>query len=115
MDNENLKPCPFCGNPAELHVSYPGFGRRREVTVRCTVCRANSGNWGRSDYAIKGWNIRTIDVPDTNVGKWLPENRTLDAFWVCSSCGFPSEAHAANILYKFCPNCGANMRSEQDG
>ena len=40
-------------------------------------------------------------------GTWLPENRTMDAFWVCSSCGFPSETHGANILYKFCPNCGS--------
>lgn len=47
--------------------------------------------------------------PERKRGKWIPENRTMDAFWVCSSCGFPSEAHAANILYKYCPNCGAKM------
>ena len=47
--------------------------------------------------------------PMRKKGRWLPENRTMDAFWVCSECGFPSEAHAANILYKFCPNCGAKM------
>lgn len=52
--------------------------------------------------------------PEREKGKWLPENRTMDAFWVCSSCGFPSEDHAANILYKFCPNCGADMRGEKD-
>lgn len=57
----------------------------------------------------------TVIEPEREKGKWLPENRTMDAFWVCSSCGFPSEAHAANILYKFCPNCGADMRGEKDG
>ena len=54
-------------------------------------------------------NAPTIES-ERKKGKWLPENRTIDAFWVCSSCGFPSEAHAANILYNFCPNCGADMR-----
>ena len=54
-------------------------------------------------------------IPKQRTGKWMPENRTIDAFWACSVCGFPSEAHGANILYKFCPNCGADMRGEQDG
>lgn len=51
---------------------------------------------------------------ERKTGKWIPENRTIDAFWVCSACGFPSEAHAANILYHYCPNCGADMREGQD-
>lgn len=51
-------------------------------------------------------------TPKQKRGKWLPENRTNDAFWVCSACGFPSEAHGANILYNFCPNCGARMKEE---
>ena len=44
-------------------------------------------------------------------GKWIADNHD---FWVCSNCKFPSEAHGANILYKFCPNCGADMRGEQE-
>lgn len=50
--------------------------------------------------------------PERKTGKWLSENRTMDAFWVCSVCGFPSEAHAANIIYNYCPNCGADMRDK---
>jgi hypothetical protein len=42
-------------------------------------------------------------------GEWLPDNRPGGGFWVCSCCKFPSEAFAANVLYKFCPNCGAKM------
>lgn len=48
-------------------------------------------------------------------GKWLADNRPGGGFWVCSCCKFPSEAFAANVLYKFCPNCGADMRGEQNG
>ena len=48
-------------------------------------------------------------------GRWLPDNRPDGGFWVCSECKFPSEAFSANVLYKFCPNCGSDMRGEQDG
>lgn len=49
--------------------------------------------------------------PKREKGKWIADNHD---FWVCSNCKFPSEAHGANILYKFCPNCGADMRGEQE-
>ena len=65
-----------------------------------------------SIYRMRQWFQHE---PERKKGKWLPENRTMDAFWVCSVCGFPSEAHAANILYNFCPHCGADMRADQDG
>lgn len=48
--------------------------------------------------------------PERKKGRWIPDNRPDGGFWVCSECKFPSEAFAANVLYKFCPNCGANMR-----
>ena len=51
----------------------------------------------------------TLDAVPVRHGKWLPENRTMDAYWVCSCCGFPSEAHGAFKIYKYCPNCGARM------
>ena len=54
-------------------------------------------------------NAPTVDAVPVRHGKWLPENRTMDAFWVCSCCGFPSEAHGAFKIYKYCPNCGARM------
>ena len=52
--------------------------------------------------------------PERKKGEWLPDNRPDGGFWVCSECKFPSEAFAANVLYKFCPNCGADMRGEKD-
>ncbi len=73
----------------------------------------NSGLWIR--YKIFEEAIRdapTIDAEPVRHGKWLPENRTMDAYWVCSCCGFPSEAHGAFKIYKFCPNCGARMDEE---
>ena len=52
--------------------------------------------------------------PKRKTGRWLPDNRPGGGFWVCSCCKFPSEAFAANVLYKFCPNCGADMRGGED-
>lgn len=52
--------------------------------------------------------------PERKTGKWLADNSPGGGFWVCSCCKFPSEAFAANVLYKFCPNCGADMREERE-
>lgn len=57
-----LKKCPFCGGEAELKKYYPPFSRRAIVTVKCTSCRCNSGEWRRSDKAIESWNTRAYDV-----------------------------------------------------
>ena len=41
-------------------------------------------------------------------GRWK-EDPSGYGFWICSTCGFVSEASAADMLYKFCPVCGAKM------
>ena len=70
----------------------------------------------------RGWNdavdaimseAETVE-PEQKTGKWLPDNRPGGGFWVCSCCKFPSEAFAADVLYKFCPNCGAYMGGDTD-
>lgn len=54
--------------------------------------------------------IPAADVAPVVHGRWKENDNFDDGFWVCSSCGFVSEATAAHKLYKFCPNCGADMR-----
>lgn len=51
-------------------------------------------------------------IEERKRGTWLPDGQF--GFWVCSSCKFPSEASAANLLYKYCPVCGADMREGQE-
>lgn len=55
----------------------------------------------------------TVDAVPVVHGRWK-EAPGVDFFWVCSACGYPSEAFAANVLYKYCPRCGARME-EQNG
>ena len=44
-------------------------------------------------------------------GRWKPDE-SGNAYWICSACGFASEAFGADILYHFCPHCGARMEDE---
>ena len=48
----------------------------------------------------------TVDAVPVRRGRWK-EDPSGYGFWICSACGFVSEASAANVLYKFCPHCGA--------
>ena len=49
-----------------------------------------------------------VDAVPVVHGRWK-EDQSGYGFWICSACGFVSEASAANMLYKFCPVCGAKM------
>ena len=50
--------------------------------------------------------METVDAVPVVHGRWK-EDPSGYGFWICSACGFVSEASAANVLYKFCPHCGA--------
>ena len=63
-----------------------------------------------------GWidDAPTVDAVPVRHGRWK-EDPSGYGFWICSACGFVSEASAANMLYKFCPNCGARMDGDDNG
>ena len=52
--------------------------------------------------------------PERKKGKWMPDKSGV-VYWICSECGFASEAFGANILYHFCPHCGAEMTRGENG
>ena len=54
------------------------------------------------------------EAKQERTGRWLPDNRPGGGFWVCSNCKFPSEAFAADKLYKYCPVCGARMEDTNE-
>lgn len=69
-----------------------------------------------------GWSINTLydevqalpaeDVAPVVHAKWIESVSFESGFWVCSNCGFVSEAIAAHKLYNYCPNCGAKCDLE---
>ena len=60
--------------------------------------------------------------PDRKKGKWIPHSETCREYigtvlvrvdydyWFCDACGYRVEK--GQPMYKFCPNCGADMRGE---
>ncbi len=64
-------------------------------------------NKGLED-GIKAIRALPSAEPERKKGKWI-EDETGYGYWTCSRCGFVTEASAANILYHFCPNCGARL------
>lgn len=58
--------------------------------------------------------LPTVDAVPVVHGRWK-EDSSGYGFWICSACGFVSEASAANMLYKFCPHCGAKMDGGMKG
>lgn len=53
-------------------------------------------------------SLPTVDAVEVVHGHWKKDPSGY-GFWICSACGFVSEASAADMLYKFCPVCGAKM------
>lgn len=69
-------------------------------------------------WMIAGDVLNQIDEipsaePERPKGEWKPDE-SGNVYWICSICGFASEAFGADILYHFCPRCGADMRGKNE-
>ena len=52
--SEELKPCPFCGGPADVMT----FGEKNQYcTISCCACHAKINRNGKA-IAIRDWNTR---------------------------------------------------------
>lgn len=56
----------------------------------------------------------TIDAVSVVHGKWKRKivDNGFNSDWVCSKCGY--RVMTDFVSYSYCPNCGADMRGEQD-
>ena len=56
--------------------------------------------------------------PERKKGKWerhyTRQNVYAGLCWHCSVCGYKNADNYLNVYYNYCPNCGADMRGEQD-
>ena len=92
---------------------------RREDVIREFVKNCSIEHVDINDVAIfYGTIMKIINSipsvePERKKGEWI-EDKTGYGFWICSECGFASEAFGANILYPFCPNCGAKLDWSDD-
>ena len=59
--------------------------------------------------------------PERKHGRWLPDNTCVyETRFICSSCNESMVIPTIGFtkykpIWDFCPNCGADMRGEQDG
>lgn len=60
---------------------------------------------GKADRPKGEWTIRFVEV-ENGMGSTYTERR-----WYCSACGKWQTYGETD----FCPNCGADMRGEEDG
>ena len=68
--------------------------------------------------------IERVPTVQPRKGKWMPHNEKSREYigtvlvnveydyWLCDTCGYRVEKRQP--MYNFCPNCGADMRGEQD-
>lgn len=82
----------------------------RKALEETRGCYPDNGEWAEAvtEQFCEDIDDQPTVEPERKKGEWLPDGKF--GFWVCSSCKFPSEASAANLLYKYCPVCGADMR-----
>ena len=60
-ENEDVKPCPFCGCKSSKTVWLYHFG----CTVECKRCKSQTALKRRESEAIARWNKRTVEVNGT--------------------------------------------------
>lgn len=87
-----LKPCPFCGAPAQIKKLSGRYAA--ECTKKCVGTRI----FVNKDKAIEVWNRRDSKGP--KVGTWLGT--------VCTVCG---ESTSFYYDCDYCPQCGAKMEA----
>lgn len=140
MHTEKLKPCPFCGGPAEFRTepdvdecgSYSSYGW---IQVVCEDCGAQTNeffcerpeqpNTAEKLEAKEAWN-RRCGAPTTDPeelrsrGKWMrltePGVCYDEDCIKCSVCGDLWVSNEGTDLpdWKYCPTCGAKMSFEEE-
>lgn len=59
-------------------------------------------------------DIPTADVRENVHGNWVGIDDEPCETFECDRCGFVLEDWILGAFYTFCPNCGADMRGEED-
>lgn len=124
-----LKPCPCCGGEAVTITMITGSANK----TRCINCGLQTLIYYDPGESQEKWNQR-IEVQKDAPGKWTIERinehelnfkmKVYQPIYKCSACGRITESYLrfdtpimpedADFPY-FCPNCGADMRGDDNG
>jgi len=107
--SETLKPCPFCGGEAFVHML--GNEIAKGYYIACDECGAKTIVFGYEAEAIEEWNRRV--ATDMNVGD--KETVIIEPFTTdMNHVGYCKCGYLVNAEWKYCPNCGAKLDWSDD-
>ena len=58
-------------------------------------------------------DLEKLPSAQPKIGRWIHDGSKWTNRWICSECGYKWFFDCIEGAY--CPNCGADMRGEQDG
>lgn len=70
-----------------------------------------------ADDIAKAIDIAIKALKSQKIGKWIEHEDWYDTYYECSSCGEAFsliEGTPEDNEYNYCPNCGADMRGEEE-
>lgn len=71
--------------------------------------------FSRDNPAYCGMFLNSADVAPVRHGRWMNANSRPKTYWrKCTACGGLAYFCGIGCSYKYCPNCGADMRGSND-
>ncbi len=91
------------------------------VKAYFTDCQIEDADWHGNGIEYELESLPSVDAVPIKHGHYVGEadgyanGELVYDVWKCSECGCVFEDEYEKPTYNYCPNCGADMRGEQDG
>lgn len=99
-----------------------------EMPKNCSECSFKASDYvcGLLDCAFscnhfkeRNYNCPLVEIEERKVGEWCKQNDDYFDWYECSECGYGSEGEMQysseyDVRTKYCPNCGAEMRGNEN-
>ena len=114
MENEKLKPCPFCGGEAEINRVNKStvLPQYKVYYCYCKQCGCATGACATEKLAAVAWNTRkSVNVASIVHGKWIrveSSDMVTGKAYMCSNC---YKMRYGSFIPLYCQMCGAKMDS----
>lgn len=88
---------------------------RRELSLKCRELFKNE-RIAKEIYSYLCDGLEECDEvePEREKGNWVGIDDEPCETFECDVCGFTLEDWIQGALYNYCPNCGADMRGEEE-